>query len=116
MSYPEKYRERTIEYRQEGHTLEETSQTFKVSISTIRKWEKQWKEKGDLRPKVPTRKYKKINPEELISYMAEHPDAYQKEIAREFGCCQSAVHGALKRLKISRKKKRQHMRNRTMTK
>ena len=33
------YRERTIEYRQE-HTLEEASRTFKVSISTIRKWEK----------------------------------------------------------------------------
>ena len=48
MSYPTKYRERTIEYRKEGHTLEETCATFKVSISTIRKWEKQLTEKGNL--------------------------------------------------------------------
>lgn len=48
MSYSKKYRERTIEYGQDGHTLEETHQIFKVSIATIRKWEKQWKETGDL--------------------------------------------------------------------
>ena len=59
MSYPVKYRERTIEYRQE-HTLEETSRTFKVTISTIRKWEKQLKEKGDLKAKVAKRSFKKI--------------------------------------------------------
>ena len=105
MSYPEKYRERTIEYRQEGHTLEETSKTFKVAISTIRKWEKQWKEKGDLRPKVPTRGSKKIVPDKLRAYVAEHPDAYQREIAEEFHCSQSAVQKALKKLKITRKKR-----------
>ena len=52
MSYSKKYRERTIEYRQDGHTLEETHQIFKVSIATIRKWEKQWKETGDLGKKA----------------------------------------------------------------
>ncbi len=50
MSYPKKYRERTIEYRQAGHTLEETHQIFKVSRSTIQEWEKQQKETGDLEP------------------------------------------------------------------
>ena len=104
MSYPVKYRERTIEYREEGHTLEETSKTFKVAVSTIRKWEKQLKEKGDLKPKVPVRGSKKIEPDKLRAYVAEHPDAYQTEIAKEFNCCQSAVQKALKRLKITRKK------------
>ena len=103
MSYPVKYRERTIEYRQE-HTLEETSRTFKVTISTIRKWEKQLKEKGDLKAKVAKRSFKKINPDKLKDYVAQHPDAYQKEMAREFGCSQSAIQKALKRLKITRKK------------
>jgi len=104
MSYPIKYRERAIEYRREGHTLEETKATFKVSISTIRKWERQLKEKGELRPKTLTRKPKKIEPEKLRAYVAEHPDAYQREIAWEFNCTQSAVQKALKRLKITRKK------------
>lgn len=48
MSYSKKYRERTIEYRQAGHSLEETHQIFKVSKSTIQKWEKQLKETRDL--------------------------------------------------------------------
>lgn len=104
MSYPIKYRERTIEYRKEGHTLEETKAAFKVSISTIRKWERQLKEKGDLRPKKLMRKPKKIDPGKLKAYVAGHPDAYQREIAQEFNCSQSAVQKALKRLKITRKK------------
>ena len=104
MSYPIKYRERTIEYRQEGHTLKETKAAFKVSYSTIRKWERQSKEKGDLKPKTLTRKPKKIEPDKLRMYVAEHPDAYQREIAQEFNCSQSAIQKALKRLKITRKK------------
>ena len=51
MSYSKRYRERTIEYRQTGHSLEETHQVFKVSKSTIQKWEKQLKETGDLAKK-----------------------------------------------------------------
>jgi len=102
MSCPVKYRERTIEYRQE-HTLEETSWTFKVSISTIRKWEK-LKEKGDLKAKVAKRSFKKIDPDKLKEYVAQHPDSYQKEMTQEFGCSQSAIQKALKRLKITRKK------------
>lgn len=94
MSYPKKYKERTIEYRQEGHTLKETKETFKVSVSTILKWEKQLKEEGTLEPKTPKRKWKKIDPEKLRAYIAKHPDAYQKEIAEEFHCCQAAVHKA----------------------
>jgi len=43
MSYPEKYRKRVIEYREEGHTLEEIHRVFKIAISTIRKWEKQYR-------------------------------------------------------------------------
>ena len=65
------------------------------------------KEKGDLNAKKPNRSFKKIDPDKLKEYVEQHPDAYQKEIAREFGCAQSAVQKALKRLKIKRKK-RQH--------
>ena len=48
MSYPDKYRVRTLEYRREGHTLEQTSQVFKVDITTIRNWEKRLREEGSL--------------------------------------------------------------------
>ncbi len=104
MSYPVKYRERTIEYRQEGHTLKETSKVFKVTITTIREWEKRLKEKGTLAPDTPRRSFKKIDPEKLKAYLAEHPDAYQREMAKEFGCVESAIRRVLKKLGITRKK------------
>ncbi len=116
MSYPEQYRKRTIEYRQEGHTLEETGETFKVAVTTIRRWEKQLKEKGDLKPKEVKRPFRKIDPDKLRAYIEEHPDAYQYEIAKEFGCVQSAVNQALKRLKITRKKRQHGTGNRTRKK
>ena len=69
MSYSKDYRERTIEYRKEGHTLEETHQVFKVSRSTIQKWEKQLKETGDLGKKELHRDFRKIDPEKLRTYV-----------------------------------------------
>lgn len=105
MSYPEKYKKRVIEYREEGHTLEETHNIFKIAISTIRGWEKQYREEGNLKQKTPKRPFKKIDPEKLRTYIQKHPDAYQKEIAQEFNCTQKAVSKALKRLKITRKKR-----------
>ncbi|NBK18351.1 hypothetical protein D1157_10805 [Anaerotruncus sp. X29] len=45
--------------------------------------------------------------------MAEHPDAYPKEIAEEFGCSATAVYLAMKRLKITRKKRQRDTGSRT---
>ena len=104
MSYSKKYRERTIEYRQTGHTLEETHQTFKVSRSTTQIWEKQLKETGDLGKKELHRSFRKIDPEKLKTYVAEHPDAYQSEMAKAFVCSESGIRDALRRHKITRKK------------
>jgi len=84
--YSEDFRKRIIEYREEGYTLEETSKTFKVSIKTIRTWEKKLKEEGTLVKKWLNRPFKKINPDELTEYVKEHLDAYLKEIAEKFGC------------------------------
>ena len=116
MSYSEDYRKITIKYRQEGHTLEETKKIFKVSIATIRAWEKQFKEKGDFKPKVPNRPFKKIDPEKLKEYVQQHPDAYLKEMAEQFHCSSEAVRKALKRLKITRKKKRFTIKNKNKKK
>ena len=113
MSYSEDYRKRTIEYRQEGHTLRETHEVFKVSVGTIRTWEKRWRGEGTLAPAPVVRSYKKINPERLKRYVAEHPDAYPKEIAKEFGCCETAIRKAFVRLGITRKKRRFITGNRT---
>ena len=112
MSYPEKYRIRTLEYRREGHTLEETSKVFKVAVVTIREWEKQLKEEGNLRQHTGIRPFKKIDPKKLRDFIKARPDAYLSEIADEFGCSATAITKALKRLKISRKKKPRVTKNR----
>ena len=116
MSYSKKYRERTIEYRQGGHTLEETHRIFKVSRSTIQKWEKQLKETGDLGKKELHRGFRKIDPEKLRAYVAEHPDAYQSEMAEAFGCSESGIRDALRRNKITRKKRQPDIKNKTRKK
>ena len=116
MSYSRDYRERTIAYRQEGHTLEETHKTFKVAMSTIQRWETQLKETGNLEKKELHRSFRKIDPEKLKNYVAEHPDAYQSEMAKEFGCSESGIRDALKRHKITRKKRRHIIRSRIQKK
>ena len=116
MSYSKEFRERTIEYRQSGHTLEETHQIFKVAKSTIQEWEKQLKETGNLEKKPLHRSYRKIDPEKPKAYVAEHPDAYQSEMAEAFGCSESGIRDALRRYKITRKKRRLATRNKIRTK
>ena len=104
MSYSKRYRERTIEYWQAGHSLEATHQIFKVSKSTIQKWKKQLEETGNLDKKALHRSFRKIDPDKLKAYVAEHPDAYQSEMAEAFGCSESGIRDALRLHKITRKK------------
>jgi transposase len=116
MSYPTQYRKRTIEYRREGHTLEETSATFKVCVPTIRDWTRKFEADGSLEKKLLQRGFKKIDPEKLKAYIAEKPDAYLSEIAEAFGCSDTAAHKALKRLGFARKKRRSASASRTQPK
>ena len=111
MSYSKDYKKRTIEYREEGHTLKETHKTFKVWTSTIQRWEKQLKETGDLEKKELHRSFRKIDPEKLKKYVKEHPDAYQSEMAEVFGCSESGIRYALKRYGITRKKRQPAIRS-----
>ena len=116
MSYTTQYRKRTIEYRQEGHTLEETSRVFKVSVGTIRDWERRLKESGSLEKSELNRPQKKVDLQKLESYLAQHPDAYQTEIAREFGCTPRAIRKAFKKLGVTRKKRPSDIENSAPTK
>jgi len=76
MSYGIDYKRGRMEYRKEGNTLEQTHQTFKVSISTIRNWEKQCDSEEGFVKKPLNRSFKKIDPEKPESYVQQHPDAY----------------------------------------
>jgi transposase len=104
MSYDVKYRQRALDYLREGHSYRETGEVFKVSASTLQAWKSQLKETGTVMPKKRKATWRKIDPEKLRKYVAEHPDAYQHEIAEAFGVWLFAIQKALKRLGITRKK------------
>ena len=105
MAYSEDYRRRTVEYYHEGKTLAEVQDIFKVYPKTIRDWEARM-ENGNLKAKYPkTRKHRKLPPNELAAYVEENPDAFLCEIGAHFGCSDVAVGKALKKLKITRKKR-----------
>lgn len=112
MSKSKDLREAAVRYQKEGHTYEETAKVFGVVKSTVHRWVKQYEETGDLSDKPVKRGYKKINPEKLKAYVAEHPDDTQEEVALVFGCCPQAISKAYKRLGITRKKRRCVIKNR----
>ena len=93
-------------YKEGGDTFAETGKIFHVSESAVQRWVTQYEETGNVFDKPLNRSFKKIDPAKLRTYVKEHPDATQREIADEFGCCNQAVSKALKRLRITRKKKR----------
>ena len=104
MSYDQKFRKRAIEYHEEGHSIRETAKTFDISPNTLNTWLQQYREGGELGRKY--REYKPaISERELLDYLKSNPDAYQTEIGEHFGCHQSVVCRALKRYKITRKKR-----------
>ena len=98
MSYSKDLRERAVKYYKSGHTLKETSEIFGAGINTISQWVKKYKETGDLSNKPLKRGFKKIDPEKLVLFLEENPDAFLKETAE-------AVRKAIKRLGITRKKR-----------
>lgn len=109
-------RKAAVTYHLAGHTLKETSEIFGVGKSTISEWTKKYKETGDLANKPLNRGFKKINPEKLKEYVKEHPDATQQEMAEVFHCSDSAIGKALQRNKITRKKRRPYIVNKTLKK
>ena len=93
-------------YLGSGDTFAQTGKIFGVGATTVRSWVVQYEETGNVSNKPLNRGFKKIDPEKLRLYVKEHPDATQQEIADEFSCCNQAVSKALKRLNLTRKKKR----------
>ena len=104
MSYSTDLRERAVAYRLAGNSLRKTAETFSVSHTTISDWVTQFKEEGTLKNRPLKRTFRKIDPEGLKEFIANHPDAYLHEMAKEFHCSISGIRKALNRLRITRKK------------
>jgi transposase len=87
-----------------------------VEVRTIFKWKKKLRETGNLERAPLNRKYRKLDPEKLVKYVEEHPDAYQREMASEFKVSTSCIGKALRKLKLTVKKRPGPIKNGTRKK
>ena len=99
-------RERVLAYIQQGHLQEEACKVFNVSRKTIYNWIRQKRTTGDLSlRRAKSYQTNKFKAEELKAYVSLHEDAYLDEIAHAFKASKSGAYRALKRLRITRKKR-----------
>ncbi|WP_340611674.1 IS630 transposase-related protein [Xenorhabdus bharatensis] len=100
MGYSLDFRKRVLAYKEKySLTFEQTSHHFDISMRTLFRWHHKI-EPCVTRNKPPT----KISDEALLTDVQNYPDDYQWERAKRLGVAQSAIHYALKRLKITVKK------------
>ena len=105
MAYDKKYKQRAIEYHLEGNNTRTTAKTFKISTNTLNTWLKEYREHGEFTIKPKPANNTKLTEQALLEYYANNVDSYQEEAAKHFGVSQSGISRALKRLKITRKKR-----------
>jgi len=105
MAYSVDLRSRVIDFIKEGNTQERASIVYKVGTSTIKRWLSLLSETGSLEKRPLERSPSKFESEKLNAYIEENPNALLKDIAAHFGGSISGANSALKRKKITYKKR-----------
>lgn len=105
MVYPVALRQKALDYYQECKNLSQVSRVFGISLSALKQWVKLQEQTGSLEHRVKGGNATKVDKEKLRQYLAEHPDAYQYEIAEHLGCTAVNVCYLLKAIGVTRKKR-----------
>ena len=114
MNYSIDLKERVIAFIEQGGKKLQAAHLFKVSRPTIDRWIKQKEDTGSLKtPPLAPRKWRKLCKEDLIAYVTLNPDCILADYAAHFKVSESGVLRALRRLKFTRKKRSQNIRNAT---
>ena len=107
MKYDKKFRERAIAFKEGGATFKPLKTVFGMDRKTHNAWVKLRNETGSVIPEYVFRsRQRKINKETLRKAVEKKPDAYLSELASLFQCSIPAVFYALKKMKITLKKRR----------
>ena len=106
-------RRRVLAYIEETEDKTKASKLFKVGIATIYRWIARKQQTGNLEPSRKKAYKKKIDDQKLIAYVEKNPDHFLSEIATHFNTTLQAIFYALKRLKITRKKRLRFTRKET---
>ena len=101
MTYPVAFRRKVLATKmKEKLSFAKVAKRFDVAVNSVFLWSKSLEAKKT-RNKAPT----KINMEVLQDDIRFYPDAYQYERAKRLGVSRGCIAHALKRLKVSYKKK-----------
>ncbi len=92
-----------------GNSIKAACKLFSVSRSSIQRWRSRLSKSGTIEPKLRIKSPYKVDASALKAYISAHPDAYLNEIAAHFNVTASGISKALRRLKITRKKKLRSM-------
>jgi len=111
MAYPKKLREKALEAIRNGHTKTHVNELYGLSNTTLWDWENLEKETGSLDKRPLDRKPTKIADDALRKYCEENPLATHIEAAAHFGCSESGIRKAKKKLSITRKKRQSATQN-----
>ena len=103
--YSESFRVKVVEFLDKGYTIEQTAELFSVSMKSVWIWKKMKEDGKRLVFEHVSRSPHRINHDELLAYVKEHPDAYLREISAHFSVAISTIWNALKRLGVKYKKK-----------
>ena len=98
-------REKVLSFVARGGNKRKAAQVFNIGEDTIYRWLR-LKRTGDIRAKKRTQFFPKVPHNVLVSYIQKHPDQTLKEIGLGIGLSASKVWKHLKKLGITRKKRR----------
>ena len=108
MAYSIDFRKRAIEYMDEGHSEKELYEAFKILPSNVYRWRKLLERTESLKPAYRKTRKRKIDMGELERAVERKPNITLPELAKMFNCTKQSVDAALKRAKITRKKRHSH--------
>ena len=108
-AYSQDLRDRVLAAYDRGMPTKQIAEIFQVCPAWARRVKQRRREQGQTsaRPQGGARRIK-IDPDRLAALVKEHPDATLKELRERLGivCAESAICMALRRLKLSFKKRR----------
>jgi len=98
-------RERVLKYLEQFPDRNKASHLFQVGRATIFRWLYRKKKEGHVKPLKRKYAFKRIDDLALTKHIEAHPDQFLSEIAKNFGVTPQSIFYALRRLKITRKKR-----------
>ena len=109
-------RTRVMQQIQSGMKAAEASRLFDIHRHTIENWQTLLDEQGSLEAKKGYQNghnHKIKNLQAFCSYVDEHADFNQEELAEYFGVCSTTISVTLKRMNYTRKKNKKYTKSDT---